>query len=98
MNRGFVLVALAVALVVSVSALNAAQDAVPGTGSEIGDLCASPVGSPEATPVDPVLESGIGTIEASPEASPETLVDCATPGAGTPVTVGEAAAEASPVY
>ncbi len=91
MTRLFVLVALAVVLILGVGALNAAQDARTPTG----DVCASPVGSPEvgspeATPVDPVLESGIGTIEASPEASPETLVDCATPGIGTPVTADEA--------
>ncbi|MDP9358702.1 MAG: hypothetical protein M3R02_26170 [Chloroflexota bacterium] len=98
MNRIVVLVALALALILSVGALNAAQDARTPTG----DVCASPVGSPavgspEATPVDVPLAPGVGPLVASPEASPETLVDCATPGVGTPVTVGDAAVEASPV-
>ncbi len=94
MNRIVVLVGLAVALILGLGALTAAQQAPAGTG----DACASPVGSPaagspEATPVDPVLESGIGTVEASPAA----LVDCAFPAVGTPVPAGEAAIEASPV-
>ena len=99
MTRLFVLVALAVALILGVGALNAAQDARTPTG----DVCASPVGSPEvgspeATPVDVPLAPGVGPLVASPEASPETLVACASPAVGTPVTVGEAAAEASPGY
>ena len=98
MNRIFVLVALGLALILGVGALSAAQQAPAGTG----DACASPVGSPEAaspeaTPVDPVLEAGIGTVEASPEATPGALVDCASPAVGTPVTAGEAVIEASPV-
>ncbi len=101
MTRIFVLVALTVALILGVGALSAAQDATPGAGALSNDVCATPVGSPEATPVDPVLESGIGTVEASPEASPEAtpavLFACATPGVGTPVTVGDAAREATPV-
>ncbi len=94
MNRIVIFVALAVALILGVGALSAAQDATPGAGTLLNDVCASPVGSPEATPVDAVLESGIGTIEASPEASPEA---CASPAIGTPVTVGDAAREATPV-
>ncbi len=102
MNRIVVLVGLAVALILGVGALSAAQDAAPGAGSETGDACATPVGSPEvgspeATPVDPVLEAGMGTVEASPEATPAVLFVCATPGVGTPAAVSEVAAEASPV-
>ena len=97
MNRIVVLVGLSAALILGVGALGAAQDArVPA-----GDQCASPVGSPEATPVDVPLAPGVGplgaTPEASPEASPSVLVDCATPGVGTPVTAGEAAVEGTPV-
>ena len=102
MNRIFLLVGLGVALLVGIGGLKAAQDAAPGTGAETGDVCASPVsapevGSPEATPVDAPLAPGVGPLGASPEASPETLVDCATPGVGTPVTAGDAAREATPV-
>ncbi len=99
MTRIFVLAALALALILGVGALNAAQDARTPTG----DVCASPVGSPEmgtpeATPVDVPLAPGVGPLGAAPEASPEALVDCATPGVGTPVTEGEAAEEATPGY
>ncbi|MDP9357172.1 MAG: hypothetical protein M3R02_18175 [Chloroflexota bacterium] len=87
MNRIMVLVALAVALILGVGALNAVQVARTPTG----DVCASPVGSPEvgtpeATPVDVPLAPGVGPLGASPEASPETLVVCASPVAGTPET------------
>ncbi len=87
MNRIFVLVALGVALILGVGALSAAQEARTPTG----DVCASPVGSPEvgspeATPVDVPLAPGVGPLVASPEASPETLVACASPVAGTPET------------
>ncbi len=101
MNRIFVFVALAVALILGVGALSAAQEATPGAGTLPNDVCATPVGSPEATPVDPVLEAGIGTIEASPEASPEAtpdvLVACATPGVGTPPAPAEVVDESTPV-
>ncbi len=102
MNRIFVFVALALALILGVGALSAVQETNPGAGSEAGDVCASPVGSPEvgspeATPVDVPLAPGVGPLGASPEASPETLVDCATPGVGTPVTAGDAAVESTPV-
>jgi hypothetical protein len=101
MNRIVVLVGLAVVLILGVEALGAAQDATPEAGTTPNDVCATPVGSPAATPVDEVLVSGIGTIEASPEASPgatpAVLFVCATPGVGTPVTAGDAAIEASPV-
>ncbi len=97
MNRIVVLVWLTVALILGVGALTAAQQAPAGTG----DACASPVASPEATPVDVPLAPGVGPLGASPEASPEAtpavLVVCATPGVGTPVTAGDAAIEASPV-
>ncbi len=102
MNRIFVFLALAVALILGVGALSAAQEA----RTPVGDVCASPVGSPEvgspeATPVDVSLAPGVGPLgaspEATPEATPDVLVACATPGVGTPVTAGEAAIEASPV-
>lgn len=87
MNRMLVLVALALALIIGVGALSAAQDATPGTGTLPGDLCASPVGSPEATPVEVVLASpGVDPGEASPEATPGVLFACASPVGGTPET------------
>lgn len=86
MNRTFVLVALALALILGVGAIGSAQDATPGAGTLPGDLCASPVGSPEATPVEVVLATPGVDPGASPEASPETLFVCASPVGGTPET------------
>ncbi len=101
MNRIFVLVALALALILGVGALSAAQDANPEAGAEAEDICASPVGSPEATPVEvvvlvtPDVDLGASPV-GSPEATPGVLFACASPAVGTPVTVGELAAEATP--
>ncbi len=102
MNRIFVLVALGLALILGVGALNAAQEARTPTG----DVCASPVGSPEvgspeATPVDVPLAPGVGPLvaspEATPEATPDVLVACATPGVGTPPAAAEVVDESTPV-
>ncbi len=101
MNRIFVLVALAVALILGVGALSAAQEATPGAGTLPNDVCATPVGSPEATPVDVPLAPGVGPLvaspEASPEATPDVLVACATPGVGTPPAAAEVVDESTPV-
>ncbi len=98
MNRIVVFVGLAVALILGVGALGAAQDAAPGAGSETGDVCASP----EATPVEivvlatPDVDLGASPV-GSPEAAPAALVVCASPAVGTPAPISEVAAEASPV-
>ncbi len=98
MNRIVVFVALAVALILGVGALSAAQDATPEAGTGSGDLCASPVGEAEDVVVlgTPGVDRGASP-EASPEATPELQFACASPAVGTPVTAGEAAIEASPV-
>ncbi len=98
MNRFVVFVGLAVALILGVGALGAAQDATPGAELGTPDVCASP----EATPVEivvlatPDVDLGASPV-GSPEAAPAALVVCASPAVGTPVTAGEAAIEASPV-
>ncbi len=102
MNRIVIFVTLAVALILGVGALSAAQDAAPGVGSETGDVCASPAGSPESMPVElvvlatPDVDLGASPVS-SPEATPGVLVACASPAVGTPAPVSEVAVEASPV-
>ncbi len=96
MNRIFVFLALAVALILGVGALSAAQEA----RTPVGDVCASPVGSPEvgspeATPVDVSLAPGVGPLGASPEATPEDVVVLGTPGVDRGASP-EASPEATP--
>ncbi len=98
MNRIFVLVALAVALILGVGALSAAQDATPEAGTGPGDLCASPEATPEEVEVlgTPGVDRGASP-EASPEATPELQFACASPAVGTPPAPAEVVDESTPV-
>ena len=82
MSRLFAVAGLASALAFGAGAF-AAQEATPDAESLPGSLCATPVGSPAATPVEVVLATPGTDPGATPEASPTTLFACATPvGAG----------------